>query len=235
MPGARNMRIEPEIGGANVVVVGNFNPAIFTPAWFALHGLLPKNAADNADVGVIGPDFAAFSFDWLILEVTSERFVARTAQEPFVRVRDLVTRVFDEHLFHTPVRALGINREVHFRAGSLAARDRIGRALAPVEPWGIWGQELGLDGLHGGLTSLTMSQFKPDGRPAGGEINVKVERSVVIGDKRFGVYVRVNDHYALGEADERSMTLLEKNFEPSLKRSDGIIDHVMSLSEQRTG
>ena len=37
-----NMRIEPEISGVSVVLLGDFNPAIFTPAWFALHGLLPE-------------------------------------------------------------------------------------------------------------------------------------------------------------------------------------------------
>ena len=40
------MRIEPEISDVSVVLLGDFNPAIFTPAWFALHGLLPERVAD---------------------------------------------------------------------------------------------------------------------------------------------------------------------------------------------
>ena len=44
------MRIDPEISGVGIVVLGSFNPAIFTPAWFALHGLLPKSVADSADL-----------------------------------------------------------------------------------------------------------------------------------------------------------------------------------------
>ena len=36
------MRIEPEISGVAVVLLGDFNPAIFTPAWFAMHELLPR-------------------------------------------------------------------------------------------------------------------------------------------------------------------------------------------------
>ena len=35
-----DMRIEPETSGVSVVVLGTFNPAIFTPAWFELHGVL---------------------------------------------------------------------------------------------------------------------------------------------------------------------------------------------------
>lgn len=233
------MRIEPEIGGANVVVVGEFNPAIFTPAWFALHGLLPGSAADDAEAVFVASEFAAFSFDWLVLEVMAERFEVRTAQEPLVRVCDLVAKIFHERLDDAPVTALGINREVHFRVENREARDRIGRALAPVEPWGALGSNLGLDRPHGGLASLTMSGIHPGGRPAEDRINVTVEPSHRIGDGRLGVFVKVNDHYALGEAaagaGAHPTALLEKNFDESLKRSDGIVDHIMSLSQRRTG
>ena len=46
------MRIEPEISSVSVILLGDFNPAIFTPAWFALHDLLPKGAAESADLNV---------------------------------------------------------------------------------------------------------------------------------------------------------------------------------------
>ena len=176
-----------------------------------------------------------FSTDWLRLQVTTERFLADTVQAPHVRVRDLVVRVFKEHLNHTPVRAMGINRSVHSRVGSLAARDRIGRALAPVEPWGPWRQELELDGKHGGMTSLTMSQLRPKGRPSGGMINIKVEPSPRIGDGE-GVYVQVNDHYAVTDAASGGvaelMRSLDEHFDESIRRSDDIIDHIMSLARE---
>ena len=230
------MRIEPEIGGADVIVLGTFNPALFTPAWFVLHDLLPKAAADSAEVALIYPQGTEFTFDWLHLQVTAERFSAETSQAPHVRVCDLVVRVFREYLPHTPLRAFGINRRVHFRVRSLAERDRIGRTLAPVEPWGRWGPALGLDGEHGGMASLTMSQLDPPGRAAGGRISVTVEPSNRIGDPRLGVYVGVNDHYPIDETSPTmgcSIGVLEENFEASLKRSDDIIDHVMSLAEER--
>ena len=49
---APSMRIEPEIDGVSVILVGSFNPAIFTSAWFALHGLLLEPIADSADLAV---------------------------------------------------------------------------------------------------------------------------------------------------------------------------------------
>ncbi len=228
------MRIEPEIDGAAVVLVGNFNPTIFTPAWFALHGLLPEDAADNADLTVAHQQVVMFNVDWFRLEVTADRFHVETTQAPHIRIHDLVVRVFKEHLHHTPLTAFGINRNVHFQVESPAIRDHLGRTLAPVEPWGHWGRELGLDDEHGGMTSLTMTQIDPEGRPAGGRINVTVEPSQRVGKGRTGVYVGINDHYAIGHSEPgtvgRTMELFEASFVASLHRSEQIIDHIMSLA-----
>ena len=231
------MRIEPEISGVNIVLLGDFNPAIFTPAWFALHGLLPKSVADSAELHIAHQQITRFNADWLLLQVTADRFSVETLQAPHIRLRDLIVRVFKEHLHHTPLRAFGINRNVHFQVKSSTEWDQIGRMLAPVEPWGAWGRDLGLDSEHGGMTSLTMSQVSPQGRPTDGQINITVEPSYQISNRRTGVYVGVNDHYAIDNAElrtaERLMALFEDNFETSLQRSDGIIDHIMSLAKTK--
>ena len=222
----------------SIVAVGNFSPAVFHPAWFSLHGLLPAEAAEAAkEQLVVSPEATAFAFDWLTVEVKTEVFSMTTSQEPCVRVRDLAARLFGERLADAPVRALGINRTVHFRVRDMRARDRIGQTLAPKGAWGEWAKSLGTDGDHGGMTSLTMTQVGLDDRPDGDAINVKVEPSVLIGEKRAGVYVAVNDHYKIdqvsGESSERLLAILADRFEESCRWSEGIIDHVMSLAESR--
>ena len=228
------MRIEPEISGVSIVLVGKFNPAIFTPAWFALHDLLPAGVAENAELQVAHQHITSFNADWLRFEVTLEVCKFETLQAPHIRVADLAIRTFREHLSHTPLAAAGINRDVHFRVRDEAERDRIGRALVPVAPWGRWREELDLDGLHGGMTSVTMSQLRPAERPHGGRINIKVEPSHRVSDTRLGVYVNVNDHYDIDheslDANARLMQLVEDHFEPSIQRSADIIDHIMSLA-----
>ncbi len=227
------MRIDPEISGASVVLRGNFNPAIFTLAWFTLHKLLPQQVTDNAELEVAHPGLTVFSTEWLHLQIMTDQFVAGTQREPYVRVRDLLVRVFREHVHHTPLKAFGINRDVHFRVADQAERDRIGRLLAPAEPWGPWRDKLGLAGECGGMTSLTMAHTRPEGRPPGGQVNVTVEPSSRIGCGRSGIYVKVNDHYVIGSDDvegrEELMGFLEDGFEMSTQRSDSIIDHIMSL------
>ena len=228
------MRIEPEIDAVSVVLIGDFNPTIFTPAWFALYGFLPKAVVSGADLKVAHKDVTEFEADWLRFHVDAQRCSFQTVQAPHVRVCDLAVRVFGEQLTHTPIKALGINREIHFQVRDMRERDLIGRRLAPVEPWGPWKNALGLDGAHGGMTSLTMSQVSPEGRESGGRVNVTVEPSVRIGQGRSGVYVRVNDHYVTSESGSatagKAVDLLAGCFDDSLRRSVEIIDHLMSLS-----
>lgn len=231
------MRIEPEIAGVSLVMLGHFNPAIFTPAWFGWNELLPEKTVKIAGAKIVHPQIAIFEADWLNLHVQPESFQINTTQPPYVRLRDLAVRIFRENLPHTPLSAMGINREVHFSVRSFDERDRLGRLLAPVEPWGDWGQKLEPDGEHGGMTSLTMRQVNPDGRPLGGQINVTVEPSSRIGQGRLGVYVRVNDHYTIENVEgqmgtSKIVALLEENFDESLRCADKIIDHIMSLTEK---
>ena len=231
------MRIEPEISSVSIVLVGRFNPAIFTPAWFALHELLPRRTAESADLHVAHNQLLEFSTEWLEVHVTPDRFLAATQQDPDVRLRDFVIRVFKELLYHTPIRAFGINRDIHFRAPNPAARDRVGRILAPVEPWSECAGLPQLDGEQSGMVSLSMRHSEREGRPPGGFINVKVEPSVRIDDGRLGVYVQVNDHYIIDDNTDNGraklLGLLEDGFESSMRRADGIIDHVMALATEK--
>ena len=229
------MKITPELDSVSIVLLGSFNPAIFTPAWFELHRLLPKEIVDVANLEIAHKEVTMFEADWLRLNVSHERFQVETTQAPYCRIHDLILRIFREHLLHTPLTALGINRSVHFQAKSVSNRDKLGRILAPVEPWGDWAQDLGPDGDHGGMTSLTMTQNNPELRPKGGRINVTVEPSTRIGEGKTGVYVRVNDHYVQDGLDsgsaERFMEILEENFEKSMKRTESIINHLMCLAQ----
>ena len=231
------MRINPEISGIYVILIAEegFTPAILTPAWFELHGLLPVGTAETATLGVSHRQVTVFETDWLNLEVNTNQFIASTNQEPFIRVRDLVLRVFRERLSQTPISAMGINRDVHFKVRTAAERESIGRQLAPLAPWGELGQELHLNDHGAGMSSLTMSQHARHNTTSDGQFNITVEPSRQIAVDSSGVYVRINRHYAINEgagadATMRFMEILADSFEATHRRSDQIIDHVMSLA-----
>ena len=101
-----------EVKGHNIVLLGDFNPKIFQPAWFAAENLIQKAEADKADIRIVHPDLVGFSLDWLLLDVTRERFIAGTIQEPYdVIIRDLVIGAF-RLLHHTPIKKMAPQQNV---------------------------------------------------------------------------------------------------------------------------
>lgn len=229
------MRIQPELGDVALVLVGSLNPRIFTPDWFARHGLFTDKEAEASEVEVVHAQITSFRMEWLNIRVEQERFQAQIAEAPYIRVYDLVLRTFRELLPHTPLTKLGINRQVHFDVGDLQIRDKIGEMLAPKEPWGEWASFLsaGADKEHGGMSSLTMQQRKVDDRPKG-YISACIEPSAVIGSGRTGIFIRINDHYEVTQPEsvigcEEIVEILDKNFEASIKRAEWIIDQIMKL------
>ena len=45
---------------ASVVLVGQFNPAIFQPAWFIAEELLPTDLERDVALDVVSPQFTSF-------------------------------------------------------------------------------------------------------------------------------------------------------------------------------
>jgi hypothetical protein len=231
------MRIEPEISAASIVLVGSFNPKIFQPFWMAKHGLISEKDADTAEVSIIHPEVSAFFIEGLFtLQVDRGRFSIERSVAPLILICDTTVKLFSEILPHTPVEKMGINRLVHFNVGE-AERDRIGKILAPREPWGDWGKKVssGEGTKHGGLTSLTLMQKDAADRPSGW-IQTRVEPSTRIGGGQSGIFVEVNDHFEILDPKENSsplamMKILHERWDASIKNSDAIIDGLMSLKK----
>ena len=139
------MRIEPEIAGVSLVMLGHFNPAIFTPAWFGWNELLPEKTVEDCrceNRPILKSRYSRQ--DWLNLHVQPESFQNQHDSSPPMFACGTWLSEFSEKTFLIPpLAAMGINREVHFSVRSFDERDRLGRLLAPVEPWGALGTETG--------------------------------------------------------------------------------------------
>jgi|SRR3990172_3463060 len=210
---------KPKVQGHNIVLIGNFNPKIFQPAWFGAEGLLSKQETEKANIQIIHPDVVIFSIEELLkLEVTRERFVLSTTQEPYDEViRDLALGTF-RLLRHTPIIKMGINRDMHFQIESEKKWHEIGHKLAPKELW--------RDILENpGMRTLTMEESKRRDDGLKGYIRVKIEPSNKV---YLGVFFSINDHFETQEpsstvGSDEIIDILSSSWEKSCKRSKSII------------
>jgi len=227
--------LEPDIGGVSIVLIGSMNPSIFSPDWFARQGLISSAQADDADVEILHRSIVQFKTGWLSVIVDRQRFQVMTTEPPYIRICDFVVRLFRECLPHAPISVVGINRDYHFNVSTAAAREKIGRALAPPTAWGEWGEKFssGEGEKHGGLRSIIMEYKNLDDR-AHGHIHVRVEPSQQL--LPWGVYIGINDHFDASAlpAEEQNvavLSFLEKNFDASMARAESLADQVLRLKD----
>jgi len=206
------MQTSPQLEGITIVLLGQFNPAIFQPAWLAAEKLVRPQEAESAEVQLIHPEATVMRLEWLQLHVVRDRFQVGTIQSPYFEpLRDLIIGVFSL-LNHTPLVALGINHEYHFRLDSEQQWHALGNRLAPKSDWSLLNKP--------GLRSLVIEGQRDDGFD--GYIVVKVEPSPRY---EHSIYVEVNDHYELraptakyGGA-QRLLEILTSEWVNSMQRS----------------
>lgn len=230
------MRLEATADIVSIVLLGAFNPKIFHPAWLAMHGLISPEQADDADVVIVHSDITKFTAAYMTLDINSGRFVIRCDTIHKDVIRDLVLAAFGEHLPHTPVWQLGINRSISFSCGSDDIRNKFGALLAPKIPWGPWGSELeqsmNEDGHHGGMIRLIMRQLpRPDGLSGHIQADIRPEPG-----ERSNVVADINNHFAIRDADETigsvdAMEILFDRWQASMEGAENIVDGLMATME----
>lgn len=227
-------RIAPEKDTTAIVMVGPFTPKVFHPLWFEARGLIGKQEASEAEISIVHEDLTKFRTPRMTVDVQPERFAVTTDISP-EDLRDLVSQVFTFQLAGIPIRAVGINRAVHFDVGSPDAQHRIGLELAPFGPWGAWGERMAQPGRDGrsGMVSLRMQQYRPEGEPAG-YVQVRIEPSDIV--KKTGIFMDLNNHYAIlhtpleGGDASGAIDVLSNQWTQAHTCAEEIINQIMSLA-----
>ncbi len=212
------MPARAELEGAAIVLKGDFNPKIFQPAWLAANNLIRAAESDAAEIQVVHHDLTQFSSDWLTVQVLPEQFHASASDIAHAKpLCDLVQGIFTL-LEHTPVKAMGVNRLMHFRLDNAEKFQSFGDMLAPKQVW-----DTVLTGS--GLVSQTIRGTRP-GKPSKA-VRVKVESSVKITPN--GVYVEVNEHFAEENARvSHFVELLSQHGMESLEFGKSVAEHLLS-------
>lgn len=186
------------------MIKGLFNAAIFSPAWMLAQGLIGTTEYADAEVELITREFASFTAGWLTCQVTPDALQLATAEpEEFERVRDAALGILSS-LPHTPVAALGINREVHFATRDLDHYNAIGDELVPKNFW---------EPLIDLAVTRNVIVWGQRADKYGGRVQIKVEPSF-----RFlrHVFVSHNDHFDL-RVVESLPTTREERFDYDLE------------------
>jgi len=210
---------QPAIQGISIVLVGDFNPKIFQPAWFSAENLIRVTEAEAADIKIINPEIVIFKLDWLEVQVTRDRCSFITTQDAYYEVvRDLCLGTF-KLLKHTPIQKMGINMDLHFKMRSIEEWHAVGHKVAPKE---LWNKTL----KNAGLRSLTIEGVREDGLK--GYIRVKVEPSRRV---HPGIYIQINDHYETDDSGigcETIINILDLSWNRSFDKSEIIINDILS-------
>lgn len=217
----------PELSGISVVGAGSFNPAIIHPRWLADRNLIRENEAEHAmrqgegQQLIVSPQIAIFVADWLSVQVTQGQAIFSTVDMGReTDLRDLALGVL-QLLPETPISAVGINADTHFRVASDEAWHAFGDKFLPKEFWkplfeeGDWQRRK--DGQVVGMRSMSVEVTRADERTPG-HVRVEVAPSSRITPN--GVFVGINAHFQLKKSpDDRpsagdATRILADNWDP---------------------
>jgi hypothetical protein len=205
-----------ELTSLSVALFGFFNPPIFDQHWFVAQSVFDVQEASAAETDVRDSHLLLMTVSDMVLEVSADRFAAYSSDPTrFDRIHEIVDRTFAV-LEHTPVWAVGIQREHHFALPEGVAR----AVLSMVSP------ELGLEFVVGpGVTDAVSVQLAHPARE-GAHLRVEVESSEEVSG---GLYVGIIEEAELPEARAASrgcagaLAALDELWEGSEGRAERIL------------
>ena len=212
------MKAEAELRRLDLVLLGDFNPKIFSPDWLASQDLIRKSEADQSEVILIHPDIAAFKLPWCHFQVQRERMAVYTEEEPYFKILgELIESVFSL-LIHTPIHSLGLNWGYHSMCDSDDEWHNFGYFLAPKDPWKDIIDE-------SGMLTVEVTEKIPPEDPLTGKLTVRVKPS---GKFPNSIFVNFHDHYQLPDIQKvigcnEILDTLKNNFEKSKEKSENML------------
>ena len=134
------MNNNPERQQYSLVLVGNFNPAMFQPEWFKINSIISSEDFDLARSDtlknsiIVTPQLTIFKTTQLNIKIDQNRFEIIAEKEPFVSVIDFASKTF-ENLGSFTLKAFGFNYSGHYKVDDISSWHKIGDRLAPKSYW----------------------------------------------------------------------------------------------------
>lgn len=217
----------------STVLLGRFNPLIFSPDWLFANGAIGPVEAEEArleGLEIMSPAVTSIKLGSMKLLVEEQRFMLVVGDEPFVRAKDFPATCFAV-LRHTPVHAVGINFNETLIGNDEASWHRLGDRLAPKEPWGDFVPRDDGAERRGGLRSIAMERRGGDDERWS---YTRVTFEIQDGPAR-GV-INVNNHFRLGDAKTpqsgaEAFHLINDLWDGVIEQSHALVDQIRKLAD----
>jgi hypothetical protein len=215
-----------DIAGMQIVVVAAFSPRALQPLELRRLGVMSDEDVLKVEFDYLFEDLMAFRLPWMQATFEAERLVVGTdpsSPQPEA-IRDFVVSLL-RSIEKPSIKAVGINRDLHFPVSDERVWHEVGHKLAPKA--GLWDQVLGSPGME----AISVSGLRKDG--TAGKMTVRVEPSRRL---KFGIYVNVNDHFIAEEASPEGSArwfadLLQSNWLASEKRANEVFAMLQGVSK----
>ncbi|MBB4341382.1 hypothetical protein [Rhizobium leguminosarum] len=219
-----------------VVIVGDLNPAIFSPAWIRANIDLTVDDGSDPEVQIIHSEIADFMLADIRFTVERNRIIIRSLLHDVELLVAISQQMFGDVLSHTPIWAYGINFERHIDFETFEKRNALGRMLCPLDPWGDWAKDFDNKDpqLNGGMSSITMKKvYNKD--PEIYEM-FTIQPSNQKGYQDSGVFFQINNHF--GQLSDRDkfdekfratlLTSMRENIGDYVKNFEAGINHFLA-------
>lgn len=204
------------MSGNHIIALGSFNPAIFSPLWMRSNEVIDVDDGSEPKVEIIHEQVAQFSISDIDFSVELERFAIKSEVHDHNILLDIFNKIFPEKLSYTPLRSIGLNFYDHIDLGSFERRNKLGRILAPIEPWMPWTEDFDNpdENLNGGMSKLNMKKSR-SAPPCEEYSLVTIEPSARPNLKKKGVFILLNNHFGyvkdhkIEDQDEVNKTIID--------------------------
>jgi hypothetical protein len=192
-----------QIHAISIVFLGDFNPKIIQPFWLVNKKLIREQEGTEAKIEVIHPDLVKFSLGWVDFEITKERFMLNTSQEPyFSAVKDLASSIFSI-LKETPIKNLGINHLMHYTLRDEKQYFEFGNKLVPLSQWNNFIKDPKM------LQLQIIERKRQDGDE--GYYRIGIQPSDLLFTVPFSLSISFNDHFAIKkDSSGRELEMVKK-------------------------
>lgn len=231
------MPFTAEIFTSSIVVVGDFNPAIFSPDWLERNNLIGEGDATVAREGraggqlLVSHQVTSFETEWFALQVLENQFTLSSKGVLSPAFKDLAVGVF-QLVPQTPVRAIGLNFIGQFKLSTLEEQHKIGDVFAPKDIWNtLYPEE-----FYAGLENLTM-RIQHGSREKGADSNDEKRITLQRTNRfKYGVSLSFNDHHDLtvGNNDlssaERLAIIIDDQLDPCWADAVRVFNQLLSIA-----